>query len=129
MQVLLATQLNHLVEENLIGKNTIAQLEKFSCNVIQGKRLVVILSLRVVQKEAAKIGNPTVFGPDRTAGQAQAQADISAPPTELQQPTQYPVSYTSFSKISVETMSVEIQHHLFHLLNSILNAIEWGLGQ
>ncbi|THH19467.1 hypothetical protein EW146_g1696 [Bondarzewia mesenterica] len=79
VQAMLATQLNHLVEEDLIGKNTIAQLEKISCNDIQEKRLVVILSLRVVQKEAAKIGNPTAFGPDKTPGQAQAQTDTSAP--------------------------------------------------
>ncbi|KAI0317460.1 replication factor-a protein [Amylostereum chailletii] len=58
VQAMLATQLNDLVEKDMVGKNTIATVERMSCNVIQGKRLVVILGLRVEERNAEKIGNP-----------------------------------------------------------------------
>ena len=41
LQGMLATQLNKLVEDNVIGKNTIIVIEKFSCNFVQDKRYVV----------------------------------------------------------------------------------------
>jgi len=75
LQAMLATQLNHLVEEDRIGKNTIALIESMSCQTIldkrsvsrlsplfqrshYGHRLVILLSLRVLQRDAPKIGNP-----------------------------------------------------------------------
>ena len=41
LQGMLATQLNKLVEDNVIGKNTIIVIEKFSCNFVQDKRYAV----------------------------------------------------------------------------------------
>lgn len=38
LQAMLATQLNSLVCENLIGKNTVAVIEKLTCNIVQNKR-------------------------------------------------------------------------------------------
>ncbi|KAI9446599.1 replication factor-a protein [Lactarius indigo] len=58
LQAMLATQLNHLVEEDRIGKNTIALIENMSCQHIMDKRLVILLSLRVLQRDAQKVGNP-----------------------------------------------------------------------
>ncbi|KAI0372965.1 replication factor-a protein [Pilatotrama ljubarskyi] len=58
LQSMLATQLNHLVEEEQILKHSIAVIEKFTCNLVQGKKLLIILALRVVQREAEKIGSP-----------------------------------------------------------------------
>jgi replication factor A1 len=40
LQAMLATQLNHLVEEDRISKNTIAVIENMSCQTIQEKRSV-----------------------------------------------------------------------------------------
>ena len=40
LQAMLATQLNHLIEEGQIKKHSIAVVEKFSCNLVQGKRCV-----------------------------------------------------------------------------------------
>jgi|SRR6267142_1271362 len=40
LQAMLATQLNHLVEEDRIGKNTIAVIENMTCQTIQEKRSV-----------------------------------------------------------------------------------------
>jgi replication factor A1 len=44
LQAMLATQLNHLVEEDRIGKNTIALIENMSCQTIMDKRSVSRLS-------------------------------------------------------------------------------------
>jgi replication factor A1 len=38
LQAMLATQLNSLVNDNSIGKNTVAVIEKLTCNFMQGKR-------------------------------------------------------------------------------------------
>lgn len=40
LQAMLATQLNDMVQTNMIGKNTIATIEKMVCNTIGGKRYV-----------------------------------------------------------------------------------------
>ena len=75
LQAMLATQLNHLVEEDRIGKNTIAVIENMSCQHILEKRsvycsfplfwsphdstrLVIILGVRVLQRDVPKIGDP-----------------------------------------------------------------------
>ena len=38
MQAMLATQLNSLIDDNTIGKNTVAVIEKLTCNYVQDKR-------------------------------------------------------------------------------------------
>jgi replication factor A1 len=38
LQAMLATQLNPLVHDNSIGKNTVAIIDKLTCNFMQGKR-------------------------------------------------------------------------------------------
>jgi replication factor A1 len=38
IQAMLATQLNELVNNNTIGKHTIATIEKLTCNYVQEKR-------------------------------------------------------------------------------------------
>lgn len=38
MQAMLATQLNEMVQQDLIRKNTVAILEKLTCNYVQDKR-------------------------------------------------------------------------------------------
>ncbi|KAF8163440.1 hypothetical protein B0H34DRAFT_695492 [Crassisporium funariophilum] len=58
MQAMLATQLNYMVQENSIGKGTIAVLENLTCNYVQEKRLVIILALRVLALNVEKIGDP-----------------------------------------------------------------------
>jgi len=44
LQAMLATQLNYLVEEDRIGKNTIALIDNMSCQTITEKRSVFQLS-------------------------------------------------------------------------------------
>ena len=39
-QSMLATQLNHMVEDGELKKYTIVKVEKLSCNIVQSKRSV-----------------------------------------------------------------------------------------
>jgi replication factor A1 len=40
IQAMLATQLNSMVNDNIIGKHTIAVIDKLTCNYVQEKRYV-----------------------------------------------------------------------------------------
>jgi replication factor A1 len=79
LQAMLATQLNNLVYENLIGKNTVAVIEKLTCNFVQNKRLIIILALRVVSTDEEKIGSPVAIAtPAPPQDQAAASNDANA---------------------------------------------------
>jgi replication factor A1 len=43
MQAMLATQLNNLVTDNIVGKNCIALVDKLTCNYVQEKRYASLL--------------------------------------------------------------------------------------
>ena len=109
LQAMLATQLNYLVEEDRIGKNTIASIETMSCQHILDKRsvcyllallqlahhrvrLVILLGLRVLQRDAQKIGNPAPILPppqpsnadDPVATTSVTTAAVSSPAAQPQ---------------------------------------------
>lgn len=44
LQAMLATQLNQLVENETVTKNSIVVIDKFTCNFVQDKRSVVVAS-------------------------------------------------------------------------------------
>ncbi|KAG2349455.1 replication factor-A protein 1 [Suillus weaverae] len=59
VQAMLATQLNDLVANGDINKNTVVVIDKLACNFVQDKRLIIILDLHVVSRDEEKIGAPT----------------------------------------------------------------------
>ncbi|KAJ7286262.1 hypothetical protein C8J57DRAFT_660775 [Mycena rebaudengoi] len=78
IQAMLATQLNHLVQENAIRKNSIINVTKMTCNFVQDKRLLIILDLSVVEHTDVKIGNPVnLTGPPETSAPASGTASGS----------------------------------------------------
>ncbi|KAF8651467.1 hypothetical protein AX16_004766 [Volvariella volvacea WC 439] len=79
IQAMLATQLNHLVHDNTIQKNTIAVVEKLSCNYVQEKRLIIILALNILQSTAEKIGTPQQIEAGE-ASVAQRQTSVTPAP-------------------------------------------------
>ncbi|KAH9173515.1 replication factor-a protein [Lactarius sanguifluus] len=97
LQAMLATQLNYLVEKHRIRKNTIALIENMSCQQIMDKRLVTLLSLRVLQRDAQKVGNPapliqpTVDGPVTSTPAAPSTAQTQNQQTDNQNPI-YPIT-------------------------------------
>lgn len=114
LQAMLATQLNYLVEEDRIGKNTIALIENMSCQIITEKRsvsplstfvqrsdgdnrLVILLALRVLQRDGQKIGDPA---PLSVSPQQQSKVDdtsVSAP-SVLTAPAASPVTAQPHSR-------------------------------
>ncbi|KAF4615161.1 hypothetical protein D9613_003179 [Agrocybe pediades] len=91
MQAMLATQLNTLIQENSITKHTVAVIDKLTCNYVQDKRLVIVLSLRVVGQAPEKIGEPLLIGPSSeqtndSAINTPAAASTSAAPITNKQP-------------------------------------------
>ena len=110
LQAMLATQLNYLVEEDRIGKHTIAIIETMSCQHILDKRsvhpllsllrmthhhirLVILLGLRVLQRDSPKIGNPAPI----------------LPPPQQQSKTDEPVATTSVPAVSVSSSAAQPQ--------------------
>ncbi|KAJ6525476.1 hypothetical protein DFH09DRAFT_1188504 [Mycena vulgaris] len=78
IQAMLATQLNHLVKDEEISKNTIVNITKMTCNFVQDKRLLIILSLDVVEHTEEKIGSPANLGqPEAAAGSTTPSASTS----------------------------------------------------
>ncbi|PCH37707.1 replication factor-a protein, partial [Wolfiporia cocos MD-104 SS10] len=86
LQAMLATQLNSFIDGGHITKNSIAIIDKFTCNLVQDKRLLIILSLEVVKKESPKIGNPTAF---------QNSSAVATAPTTPQVPSPAPAASAS----------------------------------
>lgn len=94
---MLATQLNHMISDNILESNAVIQLDRFVCNVVkstgdqQNKRVVIILELTVVMpgKEVGmKLGNPVVHGDDKS----QSTGVVNHPPPQNNNTIQRPVS-------------------------------------
>ncbi|KAI0928948.1 hypothetical protein AcW1_010317 [Taiwanofungus camphoratus] len=97
LQAMLATQLNSLVDDGHIQRHSIVVVEKFTCNIVQERRLFIILSLRIVAKVADKIGTPTALQSPTVAGGSAGDASpqvvspaasTSTPPAPGPQPPQ-----------------------------------------
>ncbi|KAJ7481204.1 hypothetical protein B0H11DRAFT_2024671 [Mycena galericulata] len=86
IQAMLATQLNNLVQENEIRKNTIVNITKMTCNFVQDKRLLIILSLDVVEHADGKIGNPASLGQPEPSAQAAETPAASTSTSTYQAP-------------------------------------------
>ena len=57
-QAMLATQLNHLVEDQSVDKHVVVRLSQFVANSVQGRRLIIILGLEVQPYSGDRIGHP-----------------------------------------------------------------------
>ncbi|KAF8077769.1 hypothetical protein FPV67DRAFT_1775138 [Lyophyllum atratum] len=93
LQAMLATQLNSMVNDQTIGKHTVAVIEKLTCNYIQEKRLIIILALRVLETTAEKIGDPKplteVADAPQSAGSTPAPAPAAAAASSSKPPVQH----------------------------------------
>ncbi|KAJ7112422.1 hypothetical protein C8R43DRAFT_1099590 [Mycena crocata] len=100
IQAMLATQLNHLVTDNEIRKNTIVNVTKMTCNFVQDKRLLIILALDVVEHTEEKIGAPANLNqPDTPAASTSThQAPVAAAPAA---PAAQPRQQTSGGRGSI----------------------------
>lgn len=79
MQAMLATQLNDMVNHEEIIKHTVAVIDKLTCNYVQEKRLIIILSLRVVERDCQKIGDPKQIMDSSAQALPPAGVPVSSP--------------------------------------------------
>ncbi|KAF8582281.1 replication factor-a protein [Ramaria rubella] len=77
VQAMLATQLNEMVEKDTIKKHSVVVLEKYTSNVVQNKRLIIVLGLRVVGEATEKLGEPRTL--DTTPVAPSSNANASGP--------------------------------------------------
>ncbi|GAA6219810.1 replication protein A 70 kDa DNA-binding subunit isoform X2 [Lates japonicus] len=82
---LLATQLNYLVEENLLEPNCICMLKKTITNALSdGRHVVVVMGLEILQsaeETGGKIGNPTPYNTDdKTPQTSVSSSSVSGSP-------------------------------------------------
>lgn len=56
--VMLATQINHLINDGKIDKNTVMTLNKFVINNVKDRKVVVVMEVTVMEQADARIGTP-----------------------------------------------------------------------
>ncbi|KAJ6490618.1 replication factor-A C terminal domain-containing protein [Mycena vitilis] len=112
IQAMLATQLNHLVKDDQIKKNTIVNVTKMTCNFVQDKRLLIILSLDVVEHASEKIGAPATLGPEPgqaattpTASSSTHQTPAPPAPPPVQRQAAAPAAATNRPIYPIEGLS------------------------
>jgi replication factor A1 len=94
MQAMVATQLNPRVSNEEIKKDTVIQLEDCICNLIQGRRIVIILKVEILSQPGHQIGSPVNIedtapsaAPAATSGAPAFQGKPITPPTAVKVPT------------------------------------------
>ncbi|KAJ4779252.1 Replication A 70 kDa DNA-binding subunit [Rhynchospora pubera] len=60
-QAMLATQLNSLVKEGNLQAGSIVRLNEYICNEIQGRRIIIVIQLEVLQSKREIIGIPRLY--------------------------------------------------------------------
>jgi hypothetical protein len=82
MQTMVATQLNPRVSSEEIKKDTVIQLEDCICNMVQGRRILIILKVEILSQPGHQIGSPVNIedtalsaAPTAAAQVASAQCD------------------------------------------------------
>jgi len=88
---MLATQLNPMIHDGTLNEFSIVKVNKLQCNNMQGKKVIILLELEVLQpggEVKEKIGNPISINPDGTvpAGSAPASGDQNKPPPNSNTP-------------------------------------------
>ncbi|KAI0076465.1 replication factor-a protein [Panus rudis PR-1116 ss-1] len=102
-QAMLATQLNPLVEEDKIGKNSIVRIDKFTCNLVQDRRLLIILEMVVLEKDHPKIGKPQNASPNPAGGEGSASAQETPASVTATSPPQTASSSHALTPMAQQT--------------------------
>ncbi|OAY69163.1 replication protein A 70 kDa DNA-binding subunit A-like [Ananas comosus] len=95
-QAMLATQMNGIVKSGSLQKGSIVQLNEYICNVIQGRRIIIIINLEVLRGESEMIGNPKTYDNNATSA-SQNRAPVSALPSTVDQPSKATINPQPFA--------------------------------
>ena len=76
---MLATQLNNLVADNVLEEFCIIRVNKYQCNNISGKKVIIILELDILKSGASigrKIGDPIPINNDGTVNENERKVGV-----------------------------------------------------
>ena len=76
---MLATQLNNLVADNVLEEFCVIRVNKYQCNNIQGKKVIIILELDILKSGASvgqKIGDPIPINNDGTVNENERKVGV-----------------------------------------------------
>ncbi|XP_039128729.1 LOW QUALITY PROTEIN: replication protein A 70 kDa DNA-binding subunit A-like [Dioscorea cayenensis subsp. rotundata] len=122
-QAMLATQMNLIVKSGRFRKGSIVRLNEFICNVIQGRRIIIVINLEVIVSKHDIIGEPKQY--DTTAAGSQLRAPVSAQPSGMNQssiPAGNPQSYGgSHSGSSLSGQNVAGRSSMYANAESVTN--------
>ncbi|GFP81509.1 replication protein a 70 kDa DNA-binding subunit c [Phtheirospermum japonicum] len=76
-QGMLATQHNELVRSEKLQKGSIVQLTQFVCNLIQNRRIIIIVALDIILEKCDQIGEPKQIQPNNDVN----ASPMARPPT------------------------------------------------
>ncbi|KAM4797070.1 replication protein A 70 kDa DNA-binding subunit [Rhinophrynus dorsalis] len=97
---MLATQLNSLVDDNLLATNCICQISRYIVNNLKdGRRVIIVMEMEVLKPADAvlgKIGNPQPYNDGQ--GPPQPQPVAPAPAPALSKPLNNPAPPTSTNR-------------------------------
>ncbi|KAM3934090.1 replication protein A 70 kDa DNA-binding subunit [Leptodactylus fuscus] len=83
---MLATQLNQLVDDNLLAANCVCQVSRYIVNNLKdGRRVIIIMEMEVLKPADAvygKIGNPLPYNDGQVTPQPVAAAPAPPPPSK-----------------------------------------------
>ncbi|KAH7107596.1 replication factor-a protein [Auriculariales sp. MPI-PUGE-AT-0066] len=101
VQVMFTTQLKDIMEQEQLQRNCIIRIKHMTCNVMQEKRLIVIMELDIIGQHSEKIGNPvsvdTIFSGGGGGGGSNNEQANPAPA-----PSAATTSKPSVSKLPVQ---------------------------
>lgn len=85
---MLATQLNSLITEDQIQKNGIIRLDKYICNTVSSRRIIIVLQVTVISPDVGHIiGNPETIKDDTPpVVKAEAPTPAAAAPPKVVNP-------------------------------------------
>ncbi|GAB2296114.1 hypothetical protein Dimus_030248 [Dionaea muscipula] len=79
-QSMLATQRNELIKSGRLQTGSIVQLVHYVCNLIQGRKIIIIIDLEVAQEKCDLIGEPKQYMlPGGVGPPAQVQTSVDQP--------------------------------------------------
>eukprot|EP00752_Nemacystus_decipiens_P010206 g9095.t2 len=78
-QSMLATQQNEMITSGELKELCIVKLTDYIVNVVQNKRLIILLKLEVCSGPTANIGNPVNFAEDSSSAQQPQQQQSTGP--------------------------------------------------
>ncbi|KAE9596883.1 hypothetical protein Lal_00007554 [Lupinus albus] len=93
-QGMLATQKNDLVRSGRLQKGSVVKLTQFICNVVQERKIIIIIELDVVLEKCDLIGEPVAAPRSIPARPSTGQPGVTAKPNVVGPPVDHPkVSY------------------------------------